>query len=200
MQSREISSGSTKWRKIRRDLLIVGINWFSRPLSRLLVAFPSNFSRLLVPVSRLPTFSVRTHLVRSNNARIHWIFKINGNWVGCIFLNNRAVEYYVQKSFCSPLSRNLPIWIIWEVQIWRTLLWFFQFKMDNVLKLSLKLILLLSLLDHLLPITNLRLVKPNFMAEALLADSKEFMSGKVLHVNYTISSMQTEGSRANPAK
>ena len=50
------------------------------------------------------------------------------------------------------------------------------------LKLSLKLILLLSLLDHLLPITNLRLVKPNFMAEALLADSKEFMSGKVLRV------------------
>ena len=54
--------------------------------------------------------------------------------------------------------------------------------MVNVWKFSLKLILFLSLLDHLLPIINLRYVKPNFMAEALLADSKEFMSGKVLRV------------------
>ena len=56
--------------------------------------------------------------------------------------------------------------------------------MVNVLKLSLKLILFLSLLDHLLPITNLTSIKPNFMAEALIPDSKEFMSGKVLRVAF----------------
>lgn len=56
--------------------------------------------------------------------------------------------------------------------------------MVNVLKLSLKLILLLSFLDHLLPIINLKMAKPNFMADALLADSKKYMSGKVLRVAF----------------
>ena len=56
--------------------------------------------------------------------------------------------------------------------------------MVNVLKLSLKLILLLSFLDHLLPKINLEMAKPNFMADALLADSKKYMSGKVLRVAF----------------
>ena len=54
--------------------------------------------------------------------------------------------------------------------------------MVNVLKLSLKLIVLLSFLDHLLPIINLKMAKINFMADALLAESKKYMSGKVLRV------------------
>ena len=37
-----------------------------------------------------------------------------------------------------------------------------RFKMVNVLKLSLKLIVLLSFLDHLLPIINLKMAKINF--------------------------------------
>ena len=66
----------TKRREIRRDLLNVGKIKYSRPLSRLLVpdsrlladisrrffptfsCLPDDVSRLLVPVSRLPTFSV----------------------------------------------------------------------------------------------------------------------------------------------
>ena len=56
--------------------------------------------------------------------------------------------------------------------------------MVNVLKLSLKLILILSFLDHLLPIINLKMAKINFMADALLADSKKYMSGKELRVAF----------------
>ena len=93
-----MSSGSTKRREIRRDLLIVGIIWFSRLLPRLLVnisrryfptfrlnpdesceflvkfsrllvfrllvTFPDDVSRLIVPVSRLPTFCVHRYSIK----------------------------------------------------------------------------------------------------------------------------------------
>ena len=137
-----MSSGSTKRREIRRDLLIVGIILFSRLLPRLLVniyrryfptfrlnpdesceflvkfyrllvfrllvTFPDDVSRLIVPVSRLPTFCVHRYSIKYLGLNLLSFCYTGWFLINCFFFVSVAQFYPLEQRlwFSIVVSRH----------------------------------------------------------------------------------------------